>query len=77
MGIVTVSESPVQRVLPASSVPEAATGWREKAEPADTSDAAAGYDATLLLAALEDIASEQAAIEWLLEADLLRACLVC
>ena len=40
------------------------------------SDHAAEHDANLLVAALEVIASRQAAIEWLVEADLLRLCLV-
>jgi hypothetical protein len=40
------------------------------------SEATAGYDADLLVAALEDIESRRAAIEWLLEADLLCVCLV-
>jgi len=34
------------------------------------------HDATLLVAALEDVASRRAAMEWLLEADLLCRCLV-
>jgi hypothetical protein len=36
----------------------------------------AEHDPTLLVAALEEIDARQAAIEWLLEADLLRLCLV-
>jgi hypothetical protein len=36
----------------------------------------ADHDATLLVAALEEIASQRAAIEWLLQADLLCRCLV-
>jgi hypothetical protein len=36
----------------------------------------AGYDPVLLLAALEEIEARQAAIGWLLEADLLCRCLV-
>ncbi|MBV8144458.1 MAG: hypothetical protein JO184_05570 [Gammaproteobacteria bacterium] len=38
--------------------------------------AGAEHDATLLPAALEEVAARRAAIEWLLEADLLAACLV-
>jgi hypothetical protein len=45
-------------------------------EPATKSDPTVGHDATLLVAALEGIESQRAAIEWLLEADLLRLCLV-
>jgi len=36
----------------------------------------AEHDATLLVAALEDIHTRQATLEWLLEADLLGRCLV-
>ena len=36
----------------------------------------AEHDATLLIAALEQIAAQRAAIEWLAQADLLRLCLV-
>lgn len=52
-----------------SSVPgDAKTAMRTKC-PAD-------HDATLLVAALEEIASQRAAIAWLLEGDLLCRCLV-
>jgi hypothetical protein len=40
------------------------------------SESTADHDATLVLAALEDIESRRAAIEWLLEAGLLGQCLV-
>jgi hypothetical protein len=46
------------------------------AEPATPSDRGIDHDETLLVAALEVIESRRAAIEWLLEADLLRLCLV-
>ena len=36
----------------------------------------AEHDATLLAAALEGLEAQRAAIEWLLDADLLRLCLV-
>jgi hypothetical protein len=36
----------------------------------------AAHDATLLVAALEDLEARRVALEWLLEADLLRVCLV-
>jgi hypothetical protein len=47
-----------------------------RAQPAIGSDPATEHDATLLVAALEDIQARRAALEWLLDADLLRACLV-
>jgi hypothetical protein len=47
-----------------------------RAQPAIGSDPATEHDGTLLVAALEDIQARRAALEWLLEADLLRACLV-
>ena len=37
---------------------------------------AVDHDPTLLLAALEDVEARRLAIEWLLEADLLRLCMV-
>jgi len=40
------------------------------------SDHAAEHDANLLVAALEDIQARQAAIEWLIDANLLCRCLV-
>ena len=40
------------------------------------SDHAAEHDANLLVAALEDIEARQAAIEWLVDANLLCRCLV-
>jgi hypothetical protein len=49
---------------------------RRNAGPAAKSDPRIEHDETLLVAALEVIASRQAAIEWLVEADLLRLCLV-
>jgi hypothetical protein len=53
-----------------------ATGVPREAGAAMTAECADEHDATLLVAALEDIASRRAAIAWLLEADLLRRCLV-
>jgi hypothetical protein len=41
-----------------------------------SSEPTVDHDATLLPAALEAVESRRAAIEWLLEADLLRVCLV-
>lgn len=43
---------------------------------ATRSDQAAEHDANLLIAALEDIGARQAAIEWLVDANLLSRCLV-
>jgi hypothetical protein len=42
----------------------------------DRSDRAAEHDANLLVAALEDIEARRAALEWLVEANLLCRCLV-
>ena len=44
--------------------------------PARRSDPHAEHDATLLVAALEQLEAQRAAIEWLVDADLLRLCLV-
>ena len=49
---------------------------RRNGRLANKSDSRTDHDETLLVAALEVIESRQAAIEWLLEADLLRVCLV-
>jgi hypothetical protein len=73
----TVPDSPAQVVRPPSSMPETTEpGMSSGARLPGSSGATAGYDADLLVAALEDIESRRAAIEWLLEADLLCACLV-
>jgi hypothetical protein len=45
-------------------------------ELADISEPTVDHDSSLLVAALEDIESRRAALECLLEADLLRLCLV-
>jgi hypothetical protein len=74
---VTVPDSPAQVVLPPSSMPETAKpGMTSGAKLRSSSEATCAYDADLLVAALEDIESRRAAIEWLLEADLLCVCLV-
>ena len=44
--------------------------------PACTAEPPAAHDATLLVAALEDLEAQRVALEWLLEADLLCVCLV-
>jgi hypothetical protein len=41
-----------------------------------SSDPAAEHDSSLLVAALEDLEAQRAAIEWLLDAQLLHLCLV-
>jgi hypothetical protein len=46
------------------------------ASPAVNSYATAGYDPILLVAALEEIDARRAAIEWLLDANVLCLCLV-
>jgi hypothetical protein len=45
-------------------------------KPKTESDPAFDHDVTLLVTELEAIEARRAAIEWLLEADLLRLCLV-
>jgi hypothetical protein len=58
--------------------------WREKPrsdlirsrEQADNPDPSVAHDSSLLLAALEDIELRRAVLEWLVEDDLLRLCLV-
>lgn len=44
--------------------------------PEKSSDPACEHDATLLIAALEDLETKRAAIEWLVDARLLHVCLV-
>jgi hypothetical protein len=74
---VTVPDSPAQGVLPPSSMPETTRpGMTSGAKLRSSSEATSAYDADLLVAALEDIESRRAAIEWLLDADLLCVCLV-
>ena len=69
---------PISRPVAPRSLP-LVTGGPEsarRAQPAIGSDPATEHDETLLVAALEDIQARRAALEWLLDADLLRACLV-
>ena len=74
--------APIPGRLPAGAPPSPPTPRRTQAgvprhsKPTMRSESAADHDATLLLAALEDIESRRAAIEWLLEAGLLGQCLV-
>ena len=69
---------PISRRVFSPSLPplEARPETPRRAQPAIGSDPATEHDATLLVAALEDIQARRAALEWLLDADLLRACLV-
>jgi hypothetical protein len=74
---ITVPGSPAQGVLRPSSMPQTTKpGMAFGAKLGGSPEATAGYDADLLVAALEDIELRRAAIEWLLEADLLCVCLV-
>jgi hypothetical protein len=72
-----IHDSPARRELPPRKM-----GDRTRADitrsgkPATKSDPTVDHDATLLVAALEVVESQRAAIEWLLEADLLRLCVV-
>jgi hypothetical protein len=80
--IISDSRAPIPdslppRLLPSSAVSAATgAGVPRYAKLAMRSESAADHDATLLVAALEEIESRRAAIEWLLEADLLCHCLV-
>jgi hypothetical protein len=74
---ITVPGPPTQGVLWPSSMPETTEpGIAFGAQLGSSPEATAGYDADLVVAALEDIELRRAAIEWLLEADLLCVCLV-
>ncbi|MGB9331555.1 MAG: hypothetical protein WCB10_12370 [Steroidobacteraceae bacterium] len=74
---ITVPGSPAPGVLRPSSMPEATEpDMAFGAKLGSSLEATAGHDADLLVAALEDIELRRAAIEWLLEADLLCVCLV-
>ena len=71
---ITVPAPPA--VFPPSSVPETTEPRMAfDAKLRSGSEAIAGYDGDLLVAALEDIEARRAAIERLLEANLLCACL--
>ena len=80
----TISDpsAPIPGRLPAGVLPSSPISRRTEAglprrsKPAMRSESTADHDATLVLAALEDIESRRAAIEWLLEAGLLGQCLV-
>jgi len=72
----TASNSTKTRAPRSISLPETmASDVNRYPSPAMTSDTSRGYDAILLVAALEEIDARRAAIEWLMEADLLCLCL--
>jgi hypothetical protein len=74
---VLIHDSPAGRGLSSPRNGERARpDLRRNVGLAAKSDPGIEHDETLLVAALEVIASRQAAIEWLVEADLLRLCLV-
>ena len=68
----STASAPPQRSPLTEIMPSDMPGY---AAPAISSATTAGYDPILLVAALEEINARQAAIEWLLDADLLCACL--
>jgi hypothetical protein len=77
MHAVTVPDSPSPGIPLLSTLPQLTqTAVAPGVELPAALGVTATHDESLLLAALEDIESRRAAIEWLLEADLLRACLV-
>jgi hypothetical protein len=67
----TTPYAPQPKSLPRAIVPDG-TGF---ASAATASAATAGYDVPLLIVALEEIDARRLAIEWLVEAGLLGACL--
>jgi len=77
MHAVIVPDSLPPCALPSLAIPaRTGLGVSGDAKPAMRSESGADHDATLLVAALEDIESRRAAVAWLLEADLLCRCLV-
>jgi hypothetical protein len=77
MDTVTVSGPPVRSVFPLPSTPETTgTGATACAVRPTSSDRAVDEDPPLLVVALEEIESRRAALERLLEDDLLWRCLV-
>jgi hypothetical protein len=74
---VTAPDSTAPCPLQQGSLPETtASDITSCASLALRCDTTAGYDPTLLVAALEEIGARQAAIEWLLDANLLCLCSV-
>jgi hypothetical protein len=77
MHAVTVPNSPSPGIPLLSTLPQPTpTAVAPGVELPGPLAVTATHDESLLLAALEDIESRRAAIGWLLEADLLQACLV-
>jgi len=73
----TAPQPPAPHMLPASFLPEGREPDITRcALSTVSSNPAVKHDATLLVAALEDIEARRAAIEWLLDANLLCLCLV-
>jgi hypothetical protein len=70
----TVSDSSGPPVVRQASLPEVLEPETVNALLATSSEATTGYDPTLLIAALEEVQARQAAIEWLLDANLLCLC---
>jgi hypothetical protein len=72
--VVRASESVIARSMGI----DVATGAliAARSDRSDRSDHAAEHDANLLVAALEDIEARRAALEWLVDANLLCRCLV-
>jgi hypothetical protein len=64
---------PVHSMVDAELAMDATTGC---AAPLAISEPSAAHDASLLVAALDEIQARRAAIQWLLEAELLCLCLV-
>jgi hypothetical protein len=74
---ILIHDSPARRALPSRKMGDRTRAdMTRSGKPATESDPTVDHDATLLVAALEIVASQQAAIEWLREADLLRLCVV-
>ena len=74
---VTVSSSASPVPPPPSSLPHATqTAAAPLVQPPERLEVGAAHDEDLIVAALEDLASRREALEWLLEAGLLQACLV-
>ena len=74
---ILINDSPAHRGLSSpKTVERTRPDVRCSEEPATKSDPRLDHDESLLVAALEVIESRRAALEWLLEADLLRLCLV-
>jgi hypothetical protein len=76
MCVIIVPESQAWSVRRAPALPVATETMPRYARPPIGTALTADHDATLLVAALEEIDTRRMALEWLLEADLLGRCLV-